>query len=114
MSRSSIFTDKTTNCKKAAGKGSSDNVFQVNDINGNGTQPSSKRNSIAAASTPIQSPNLPSPLIKNGKCSRCKMSDRVGEEVISCSICSHLFHAVCRDSRGNYDTSAISTKSFYI
>ena len=41
------------------------------------------------------------------------MSDRVSEEVISCSVCSCLFHALCRDSKGSYDSSAISTKSFY-
>ena len=56
---------------------------------------------------------LPSPIIKSGKCLRCNMSNRVEEEVISCSVCTTLFHALCRDKRGNPNAESISSKSFY-
>lgn len=107
---SSKFNSNKSGKPKAAGRGALD-VFQSDNKdkhvkNGNIQQQS-------GTSTSTTSQPLPSPIIKSGKCSRCNMSDRVDEEVISCSFCCNLFHAVCRDTRGNYDPSAISTKSFY-
>ena len=55
----------------------------------------------------------PPPILRSGKCSRCSMSDRVNEEIIECFVCLNLFHALCRDVRGNFDSASITTKSFY-
>ena len=85
---SAIVNPTPTSSKKAIGKS-------------NNTQPGKK------------SQPLPSPIIKSGKCLRCTMANRVEEEVISCSICNNLFHALCRDARGNNDIASISSKSFY-
>ena len=66
--------------------------------NGNATHARGKPKSDNAVDKLPQP--LPSPIIKSGKCLRCHMSDRVEEEVISCSVCCNLFHALCRDKRG--------------
>lgn len=47
---------------------------------------------------------------QKGICCKCKSSN-IREESISCSICEELFHAVCRDQRGNIMSNSISTKT---
>ena len=105
---SSTNLNKKNGKPQAAGKGALD-VFQCDNKDKHGKHGTPQ----CTTSTSTSSQPLPSPVIRNGKCLRCTMSDRVDEEVISCSVCCNLFHAVCRDKRGNYESSAISTKSFY-
>ena len=91
----------------------------INKVKGKSGDISSERNSVVEnAETAKIKKKKKKPQVNNsvprfndkGVCIKCKSSN-VREESISCSICEELFHALCRDTRGNTMSSSITTKT---
>ena len=103
---------KGTGRKKTTGEGSLD-VFQC-DNKDNGNVPMANTNSSPRASAQPKDScsQVKNPCVLNGKCLSCPFNGDIINETIVCFKCSHMYHATCRDKRGQLTGKSICSKPF--
>ena len=95
------FMNPKSGMKNNSGNGS-DTVFPAVESKTTTKTKKKKKKVLESNSVPLFN--------QNGICCKCKSSN-IRYESIACSVCKELFHAMCRDGRGNIMPTAIVTKT---